>query len=479
METPQIDDHSESTTSLTTVLTSTGNGKGGAANEVDAALAAVDRRAPRRWPVLLVGVALGALGAAATSAFLDGDDAEGDPSSSDVELTTVAVAQQDLIEEIEWSGTLGYGDSVPFAGNGGTVTAGAAVGSLLDRGDVLIHIDDQPTVVFYGDTPMWRPLSEGDEGHDVQQIEANLAALGYDPYQTVDIDQTFTANTAAMVERWQSDIGREITGSVELGSVLIVEGPSVVSTVVDIGSPASGPVATVIPRSVVHDVVSEIDGIVTAPAPAGTVVEDGTELYRVGDVAVVAAVDADPPADADRDAYVDLPAGLIIDEVLVSDGESVVTGGPILTLSGSRLSVDLTVDVVDADEFEIGQNASIVLPDETEVGGTVTTIGPVVQPADPQASPTVEITIGVDPDVGTEPVEGAVTVITAGEVIESATVVPTRALVALAEGGFAVVRARGGGETELIGIEIGTFDDGLVEVVEGDLVPGDDVVVPR
>ena len=74
---------------------------------------------------------------------------------------------------------------------------------------------------------------------------------------------------------------------------------------------------------------------------------------------------------------------------------------------------------------------------------------------------------------------GPVTVLSIGEAIEGATVIPTRALVTLAEGGFAVEKVGDDGSTALVGVELGTFDDGVVEVVEGDLAPGDDVVVPR
>ncbi len=71
------------------------------------------------------------------------------------------------------------------------------------------------------------------------------------------------------------------------------------------------------------------------------------------------------------------------------------------------------------------------------------------------------------------------TVVVAGEVVADAVVVPTRALVALEEGGFAVQKATVSGDMELVGVEIGTFDDGLVQITAGDLVPGDQVVVPR
>ena len=57
------------------------------------------------------------------------------------------------------------------------------------------------------------------------------------------------------------------------------------------------------------------------------------------------------------------------------------------------------------------------------------------------------------------------------------TAVPVDALLALAEGGYAVERPVAGGGTELVAVEVGAFADGWVQVT-GDLAEGDDVVVP-
>ena len=55
--------------------------------------------------------------------------------------------------------------------------------------------------------------------------------------------------------------------------------------------------------------------------------------------------------------------------------------------------------------------------------------------------------------------------------------VPVDALLALAEGGYAVERGGRRRHRELVAVEIGAFADGWVEVT-GDLAEGDDVVVP-
>lgn len=501
--------------------------------DLDAILASAERPGRRRWPFLLIGAAAGAMLALAGTASLGDDDEQAATSQAAVTRATATVGQQDLREEIEWAGILGYGEPVSIAGPTGVVTWSSEVGTDVDRGDLVAIVGDQPVVVFFGSTPLWRPLAVGDVGADVRQVEANLAALGYDPDLTVDIDDEFTANTAAMVERWQEDLGIEPTGEIEPTDVVILDGPSTIVSSAATGSQAVGSVATAAPRSSVTDVVAAIDGTVTDLATIGTTVEHGSVLYRVDDVPVVALAPADPVAEALLDpTFTDLeleealvvgghdPDGeLTVDGVLteattaaverwqrasglpvtglgdpglftpVIDGHAVErhglgeqdvvsTGGPVLATSRSQLSVSVVVDVAEADEFAVDQEVSVEAADGSTLDGVVTDIGAVTPAANAQDSPTVEITIDIEAGADVSLIEGPVTVVSAGEEILGATVVPTRALLALAEGGFAVEKLAGDDQTRLIAVEIGAFADGVVELVAGDLQPGDEIVVP-
>ena len=49
---------------------------------------------------------------------------------------------------------------------------------------------------------------------------------------------------------------------------------------------------------------------------------------------------------------------------------------------------------------------------------------------------------------------------------------------ALAEGGYAVEIANGDGSTTLVGVELGSFQDGMVEITNGAVSAGQQVVVP-
>jgi multidrug efflux pump subunit AcrA (membrane-fusion protein) len=63
---------------------------------------------------------------------------------------------------------------------------------------------------------------------------------------------------------------------------------------------------------------------------------------------------------------------------------------------------------------------------------------------------------------------------------EGVLAVPVDALMALAEGGYAVERVGTGpdGASELVAVELGAFADGWVEVT-GDVAEGDQVEVPE
>ncbi len=345
---------------------------------------------PRRWPVLLVGLTLGAGGALAAQKWLVSADDAGATTSEEAALSTVEATVTDLIEEVEWDGVLDYTGQTSINGTGGTITGIVDPGSLLERGDVIVEVDAAPVVALYGEVPLYRTMRNGDTGVDVLQLETNLVALGYDPDGTVTVDETFTYNTELMVDRWQEDLGIEATGGVEVGDAIMLDGPVVVVASPVVGSAASGSIVTLAPQS--------------------------------------------------------------------------------------GLTVTVPVAVADADEWAVGDTVTVILADESEHEGEVVEVGTEI--TTDQDGSTLDISIDLADDaVGL--LEGPVVVRTTGEQILDATVVPTRALVALAEGGFAVEKSDGAGTTELVGVEIGSFDDGLVELTSGDVSPGDLIVVPQ
>jgi peptidoglycan hydrolase-like protein with peptidoglycan-binding domain len=80
-------------------------------------------------------------------------------------------------------------------------------------------------------------MQDGMEGNDVEQLEKNLSALGYDGFT---VDDEFTYDTAEAVMEWQDDRGLQETGRVELGSVVFAPGAVRVDSLeAGVGDPAS------------------------------------------------------------------------------------------------------------------------------------------------------------------------------------------------------------------------------------------------
>jgi multidrug efflux pump subunit AcrA (membrane-fusion protein) len=89
----------------------------------------------------------------------------------------------------------------------------------------------------------------------------------------------------------------------------------------------------------------------------------------------------------------------------------------------------------------------------------------------------VDFTIEVGAGGGeTSLVAAPVTVRVLEDAVRSATAVPVPALVAIAEGGYAVEIVEGV-TTRLVRVELGAFADSWVEVTNGSVEPGDEVVV--
>ena len=256
------------------------------------------------------------------------------------------------------------------------------------------------------------------------------------------------------------------------------------------------------------DVVAEVDGrpiiALSGPTPLwrslGAGVDDGTDVLHVEYVlaalgyaeehdltvdeewtsATTEAVE-DFQADhgQDDDGRIDLGEVVFIDGPVRVDavagtlGQRASEAGIEVTSPERSVHVDLAVD--DADLLAVGDAVEVELPTGEVLAATVATIGAAeVDEADGSSTLPVTLTVaGADNVADRSPVDVLVEI----EAAEDVLAVPVEALLALAEGGYAVERASADGTTELVAVEVGVFADGMVEVV-GDLEPGDQVVVP-
>ncbi|MGW8600607.1 peptidoglycan-binding protein [Streptomyces sp. NPDC055893] len=176
-----------------------------------------ERPMARRRLVLALAaiVAVAGGGAAVTAVSAPDRAADGQGGATDAKglpAATAAVTRGDLSNSSQQDGTLGHlGERKINAGPAGVLTWVAAAGSVVERDERLYEVEGRPVRLMYGAEPMYRTLRTGDKGKDVRQLEENLAALGYVGF---DVDEEYTAKTAAAVKRWQKSHDLKQTGTV-------------------------------------------------------------------------------------------------------------------------------------------------------------------------------------------------------------------------------------------------------------------------
>jgi hypothetical protein len=275
-------------------------------------------------------------------------------------------------------------------------------GDRVDCGDVLYRVDDEPVLLLCGLTPAYRSLSEGERGSDVAELNANLVDLGYATRAQLDpSSDRFGSATASALEKLQSKLGEDRTGSLDLGQAVF------------------------------------------------------------------------------------LPESMRIAKLTGELGGTARPGAQVAQATSDTLEVQVHLDPSQQGEVKKGDRAQITLPGNKSVTGKVDRLGRVAQvPAGQNANvgdATIPAYISLDDPEKARGLDKApvqVEITTKG--VESALSVPVTAIVGRSGGGFAVEVVRAGGRRELVAVKLGLFDTagGRVQVVQGELRQGDQVVVP-
>lgn len=161
-------------------------------------------------------------------------------------------------------------------------------------------------------------------------------------------------------------------------------------------------------------------------------------------------------------------------------GASVGPGATVLDATTATRVITLDLSASRQDLVARGQAVTIDLPGDVTVGGTVREVGRVATASQDGSVTTVPVTIDVDdasklPDLDAAP--ATVRVVT--EERAGVLAVPVNALIALLEGGYAVEKIADDGSRRYVGVRIGLFEKGMVEVSGDGLQAGDRVVTAR
>jgi peptidoglycan hydrolase-like protein with peptidoglycan-binding domain len=415
------------------------------------------------------------------------------------------------------------------------VTWVPGVGDELEEGSVLYELAGRPTFALQGDLPLFRTVKPGDEGEDIEQLQTALTRLGFDPGI---VDGVYGPTTEAAVEAFYRAKGYEpippdqaLLDQVDaLQGVVDAARDSYNSVVEQKQAVQAAQKAVTDAAAALQQARDELDAaeLRLSQAEAGTHPDTGQpptehELAVLGaavtsadetvqerqDAYEAALADADiagpipdtkPAKDALDQAVADLadarsdvgspvPKGeflffkvfpIRIDGVLAARGD--MASGELMRVSGSRLAIDSSVSVDEAELIEEGDAVTIVLSRlNIELGGTIVSKAEVPGTNGVAAD---EVYIEIVPDevraeLNNTNVKITIPVATrssGGDVLA----VPAAALSATGSGDTIVTVEGEDGSTRIVTVTAGlSAPGGMVEVtpLDGELAEGDRVVV--
>ncbi len=179
------------------------------------------------------------------------------------------------------------------------------------------------------------------------------------------------------------------------------------------------------------------------------------------------------------------PGALRVTAHTAALGATVQAGAAVLQATTTRRVVTVALDPALQTNVKQGDAVSVVLPDSSTTPGHVSNVGTVATASSGSGNPgssspptiNVEITLD-DPaaagDLDQAPVTVNITTATATNVLA----VPVSALVALLEGGYAV-QVDDNGQLHYVGVQLGLFASGWVQVTGSGLAEGQKVVVTQ
>jgi Putative peptidoglycan binding domain len=373
--------------------------------------------------VAAITVAAGALAGALVAGTVAATAGSGNGTSSSAgrsssQVATAPVVRTDLSTTVQVGGSIGFSGSYTIAvlgGGGGVYTSLPEPGQVIEQGQPVYSVSDQPVPLLYGSIPAYRAFNAGmSDGPDVGQLTRDLIALGYGAGLTQS--DHYASATAAAVERWQRALGLQATGEIPLGVVVFESGPIRVTSVAPApGEPAQGAGSTVLTA--------------TSLTPVVVVDLDVSQEYLV------------KPGDA---VTVVLPDGT------TTVGGHIETVGTVATCPGGGGT---------------GAGAGGSSPCESSGSGNAST-------------PTVTVTITLDSTPSGATLDQApVNVNITTQTVDHVLAVPVNALLALQGGGYGVAVVTGK-TSHLAGVTTGLYSDTLVQVSGADISAGTLVEVP-
>jgi hypothetical protein len=260
---------------------------------------------------VLAGAAAVAAVAATGGFVVTSSGKEATSAAQEPPANTATVEKGKLSDIVSQYGTLTYrarSDGSPYAvinQAGGIYTKLPDGGARIRCGDALYRVNDRPVLLLCGSTPAYRSLSEGNSGRDVAELNANLVDLGYATRAQLDpSSDSFGSETASALEKLQSKLGEDQTGSLALGRAVFLPEPVRIAQVTgELGGSARPGAHVLSATSEVVEVQLNLD-----PSQQGEVKKgDRAQITLPGNTSVTGKVDrlgrvAQVPAGQDNNA---------------------------------------------------------------------------------------------------------------------------------------------------------------------------------
>ena len=427
---------------------------------------------------------------------------------------TAEVTRTTLVETKKVSGTLGYGDPLFInATVPGILTWIAPIGATVKRGEPLFKVNEQPVVALYGSVPLYRTLRDGVQGADVQQLEQNLAELGYAGFT---VDASYTSDTAEAVRTWQANLGLPETGTVKLGQVMFTPGPvritehtARVGDLISGGSVSVSNSDTDLAQSVIdlkdaQEAYDKAANYLKYLQASQKVPQTETRLFlrqtRNGWKYETKTKSFKGPAP--EDWIIEAENDLALKKAKLEDAQrthdslkngiepEVIDGGGVSVLSYTSTTKLVTVELDVANQALAveGRKVTVTIPGQEAVEGEISQVGTIVtaQSTTPNATtqstisdPRIEVTVTIVDQEALGSLDAApVDVDFVSQEREDVLAVPVAALLALPEGGFGV-EIVDGDTTRIVAVETGMFAAGRVELSGQGIAEGVKVGVPK
>jgi Putative peptidoglycan binding domain len=312
--------------------------------------------------------------------------------------------------------------------NPGTAyTSLPTVGDIIKQDQPVYSVSDKPVPLLYGSIPAYRAFYVGmPDGADVGELTHDLIVLGY--ANSLPQSNTYSSDTAAAVERWQTALGLPATGEILLGEAVFEPGPIRVTSV----TPSVG---------------ESIGGGGGGTGGGG------------GGGTVVTATSTTPIVTVDLD---------VTQEYLVKPGDavSVVLPDGATTVGGHVETVGNVATCPGGGGAGTGNTSADNSTCSSAGGGS-------------NSTPTVTVTIALDKTStsGATLDQAPVNVNITSQRVNNVLAVPVNALLALAGGGYAV-QVVTGSTSHLVAVTTGLYSNTLVQVSGAGITPGTLVEVP-